>query len=109
MCSVILSAFTISGALASMIFTDIVGYSAAICTTLAFLPQAIQIFRTKNTDSLSLIMYIVFTVGVLLWLCYGVLIQNKVVIFANTVTLIFALFILVTKITNELKAERWGA
>ena len=50
---------------------ETLGYIAAFCTTSSFLPQAILTIRTKDTESLSLGMYSLFTTGVILWLIYG--------------------------------------
>lgn len=72
----------------------IIGSTAAVCTTIAFLPQALKIIRTKHTKDLSLGMYIIFSAGMLLWLCYGVMIRELPIIFANAVTLIFTVTIL---------------
>ena len=77
---------------------DIIGYFAAILTTLSFLPQAINTIKTKDTSGISLIMYSMFTIGVLGWLIYG-FIKNDIPIFiANLVTLSLAGVILSLKI-----------
>jgi MtN3 and saliva related transmembrane protein len=76
----------------------LIGLAAATCTTLAFLPQAIKVIRTKQTQDLSLVMYSVFTMGVFLWLVYGILVRDVPLIIANTVTLILAAIILIMKI-----------
>jgi MtN3 and saliva related transmembrane protein len=76
----------------------VIGLIAAACTTFAYVPQAIKIIKTKDTKSLSLIMYVIMTVGIMLWLSYGILLKDLPIIIANTVTLIFAGIILVLKI-----------
>jgi MtN3 and saliva related transmembrane protein len=81
-----------------MVLVDAVGYFAASCTTLAFLPQAVKALRDKDTKSLSLGMYVLFTVGVGLWLAYGILKDDYVITLANAITIILSLAILVTKI-----------
>lgn len=73
----------------------IVGSVAAICTTIAFVPQAIKIIHTKHTQDLSPGMYTIFSSGVALWLCYGIMLREMPIILANGVTLIFTLTILV--------------
>ncbi len=83
----------------------IIGLTAAACTTAAFIPQAIKVIRTKDTRSLSLPMYIIFTVGVLLWLVYGILVKDIPVMAANVVTLTFSLVILVSIIIYRKKAD----
>ena len=77
---------------------SIVGYVAAICTTISFLPQAIKIIKTKNTSGISVVMYSLFTVGTLLWLLFGIFTNNFPVIIANAITLLFAITILYYKI-----------
>ncbi|MDD5274544.1 MAG: SemiSWEET transporter [Methylovulum sp.] len=79
---------------------DLIGYLAAALTTASFLPQAILTIKTKDTDSLSLSMYTLFTLGVLCWLIYGVYLSNKAIIIANAITFILAASILSFKIYN---------
>jgi len=81
---------------------ETIGYLAATLTTASFLPQAILTIRTKDTKSLSLSMYSLFTLGVFCWLIYGVYISNKAIIFANAVTLALSASILSFKIYNVL-------
>ena len=80
--------------------TDIVGSVAATLTTIAFLPQAIQVIKTKSTRDISLTMYLVFTAGVGFWLTYGILLGALPIIVGNVVTLILALIVLVMKIKH---------
>lgn len=89
-----------------MSITDFLGFTAAFCTTISFLPQAIKVIKTRDTTSLSLAMYIIFTLGLGLWLAYGIVKPDMAIITANVVTLVFAFIILGTKIANELKSAR---
>jgi MtN3 and saliva related transmembrane protein len=77
---------------------ETVGGVAAVCTTLCWLPQSIKIIREKRTEGISLITQSVFTLGTALWATYGVLLNNRPVLYANSVTLVFALIILILKI-----------
>lgn len=77
---------------------DLIGIAAAILTTVSFLPQIIRIHRTHHTTDLSLFMYIIFTIGVALWLLYGISIRSLPVIAANCVTLALAGYIIIMKI-----------
>jgi len=81
-----------------MNFTTIIGYLAALGTTISFLPQAVKTIQTKNTSGISLPMYALFTLGTLFWLIYGVSIGSYQVSIANAITLIFASIILAYKI-----------
>ena len=76
----------------------ILGLIAAAFTTLSFLPQAIKAIKTKNTKDLSLVMYSIFTIGVLLWLIYGVLVKDLPIIVSNAITFVLAVVILIMKI-----------
>lgn len=79
---------------------DFIGYCAALLTTFSFLPQAILTLKTRDTKTLSLSMYSMFTLGVCGWIVYGALRMDWVIISANAVTLAFALMILSVKIYN---------
>lgn len=81
-----------------MDWIKIVGYIAAASTTIAFLPQAIQTIKTKDTKSISLGMYILFTFGVLMWLIYGIANTDWPIIIANAITLLLAIVILFYKV-----------
>lgn len=77
---------------------DTIGSVAAALTTLSFVPQALKTFKTRDVSGISLGMYTAFTLGVALWLVYGILIGAWPVIIANAVTLVLALAILVMKL-----------
>jgi MtN3 and saliva related transmembrane protein len=81
-----------------MTLTDLVGTLAAVLTTVSFLPQALHTFRTKDVRGISLGMYSAFTLGVALWLVYGLLLGAWPVVIANCVTLALAAAILVMKL-----------
>jgi len=78
--------------------TDAIGYLAATLTTAAFIPQAWLTWKTKRADGVSLGMYSIFTLGVALWLIYGLVIGAWPIVVANAITLALALFILVMKL-----------
>ena len=65
----------------------ILGFVAATLTTLAFLPQTIHSWKTRDLSGISLSMYSLFTVGVILWIIYAAMIRNWPVLMANVVTL----------------------
>jgi MtN3 and saliva related transmembrane protein len=87
------------------ISAELIGYLAASLTTSSFLPQAIKTIKTRDTESLSLGMYTLFTLGVLLWLIYGLYIANKAIIIANAVTFMLAAMILGFKIYNHFRSK----
>ncbi|HZB62425.1 MAG TPA: SemiSWEET transporter [Microvirga sp.] len=77
---------------------QILGFTAALLTTLCWLPQALRTIRTKDTKSLSLLTQSAFTLGVALWLAYGVFTGDAPIIFANSVTICLVSLILVLKL-----------
>ena len=79
---------------------ELIGYIAASLTTLSFAPQAIHTLRTRDTHALSLTMYAMFALGVLMWLIYGIMRGDWVIITANVLTELLALPILTMKIIN---------
>ena len=80
---------------------NFIGYFAAICTTVAFVPQVIKVAETGNTDGISLYMYIIFMFGILAWFTYGVMIKSYEIIFANIITTPLAIYILYYVIKNN--------
>lgn len=75
-----------------------IGIAAAVLTTTAFAPQAIQAWRTRSTKDVSLAMFSLMVSGIVLWLVYGLLINDLPLIVANAITLVLAGSILVAKI-----------
>ena len=75
-----------------------IGYTAAACTTLAFVPQVLKILRERSTDDISASMYVVYVVGVALWLAYGILAAAWPIILANAATLCLAVTVLWMKL-----------
>jgi MtN3 and saliva related transmembrane protein len=76
----------------------LVGLIAAVLTTFAFVPQVIRAWRTRSTRDISLVTFIAFTVGIVLWLTYGALIRDLPLLAANAVSLLFAATILYFKL-----------
>ena len=81
-----------------MLLSDWIGTFAACLTTASFVPQAWHTFRTRDVSGISLGMYSLFTVGVALWLVYGILLVAWPIIIANAITPSLALMILVMKL-----------
>jgi MtN3 and saliva related transmembrane protein len=76
---------------------SLVGYIAAFCTTAAFIPQVILVWRTRSASGVSMGMYSAFCFGVFLWLCYGIAIQAWPIAINNAITLVLASSVLVMK------------
>ena len=77
---------------------DGTGYTATALGSLGLLPQIFKNLRTRSTEDLNLTMYIVYCVGVLFWLAYGVLRHSGPMIAANSITITFALVTLIQKV-----------
>ena len=77
---------------------DWIGSVAATLTTTAFIPQAIQVWRTRHTKDISLGMYVIFTSGVALWAIYGWLIASWPVMAANVLTFLLGGSVLAMKL-----------
>ncbi|MFD2586486.1 SemiSWEET family sugar transporter [Croceitalea marina] len=77
---------------------EILGLIAAALTTSSFIPQVYKAWKFKSTKDISLTMYMVFIIGTVLWLIYGIAINSLSVMVANTITTVFALFIIIAKI-----------
>ena len=77
-----------------------IGYAAAALTSAAFIPQAVMTIRTRDTRGISRGMYIMFVVGIVCWLAYGVALRSGPMILANLVSLSLAAIILVLKLRH---------
>jgi MtN3 and saliva related transmembrane protein len=83
-----------------MLDSSSVGFIAAVSTTLSFVPQVVQSYRSRDVSGISLGMYSFFTFGVGLWLVYGLMTRDWPVIIANALTLVLALSILALKMAS---------
>ncbi len=81
-----------------MDWVEVIGFLAAFLTTASFVPQAWLTFRTRDVSGISLGMYSAFTIGVALWLVYGVVLKAWPLIVANSITLSLAVAILTMKL-----------
>ena len=76
----------------------LIGFAAATCTTVAYAPQAIKVWKTRSTGDISLGMFLVMVLGLALWLIYGLLSGDGPLIASNAVTMLLAGGILVMKL-----------
>jgi MtN3 and saliva related transmembrane protein len=84
-------------------FVELLGIIAGTLTTISFLPQLVKIVKNKSAKDVSLLMFLIFTLGIFLWLVYGILTLTLAIIIANSVTIILALSILILKIKYDRK------
>ena len=82
-------------------WTEYIGLAAGTFTTAAYLPQVYKTWRTKAVEDISLTMYWSLTLGIFLWLIYGICIRALAVILANGVSLALTLGILRLKIVYD--------
>lgn len=76
----------------------LIGFTAATCTTVAYAPQAIKVWKTRSTGDISLGMFLVMVLGLALWLLYGLLSGDAPLVAANAITMVLAGGILVMKL-----------
>jgi len=82
------------------------GYLAAFCTTIAFIPQAVKVYKTKQTKDISLGMFSLLIAGFVLWLWYGIILLSYPIILANAVTILIAIYIIIVKIKLDVLASK---
>ena len=82
-------------------FPEAIGGVAAVCTTVAFAPQLVRVWRLRRADEISLATFLLFSAGTVFWIGYGLLIGSIPVILANVGILVLALAILVLKVKWE--------
>ncbi|HEV2215891.1 MAG TPA: SemiSWEET transporter [Terracidiphilus sp.] len=83
----------------------VVGTTAAVCTTISFVPQLVHVVRRKSARDISLAMFLLFVFGTICWLLYGIGIGSLQVTVANAVTLALALAILVLKLIYDRRPD----
>lgn len=84
-----------------MDWINIVGITAGTLSAITFLPQVIKTWRMKAAGELSLMMILLITSGVSLWILYGLLLENYVIIITNSVVFILSLFLIYFKLNYK--------
>ena len=88
-----------------MSLVTLLGLIAAFCTTVSYIPQIKKIWMTGETHDISLKMFLILSTGIALWILYGVLQRDAVIILANSVSLAFLCAILFFKIRNVIRGR----
>jgi MtN3 and saliva related transmembrane protein len=83
-----------------MTLVTLIGLAAAFCTTVSYVPQLKKIWQTNETQDISLKMFLLLWAGIALWIVYGVMQGDAVIILANSVSLAFLSAILFFKLRN---------
>ena len=76
----------------------VIGFMAAALTTSSFLPQVIKAYKTRHTEDISILMYLILVFGIGLWLLYGIMISDLPIIAANGVTLVLVCSVFALKL-----------
>lgn len=84
----------------------LLGFMAGTLTTVAFIPQLIQVYQTKSARDISYPMFFIFIMGILSWIAYGVSIRELPIIVTNSITFIVATAILVLKLKYDAAYKR---
>ena len=85
------------------IIGEFFGYLAGICTAIVFLPQSIQTIKTKDVRGISIVSYIIYCIGMLSWIAYGIYLHSLQMMIFNGISLFFAAFILYIVITQRMQ------
>jgi MtN3 and saliva related transmembrane protein len=88
-----------------MSLITLIGLVAAFCTTISYIPQLKKIWDTGETHDISLKMFLILAAGIALWVVYGVLKSDAVIILANCVSLALLSAILFFKIRNVIRGR----
>jgi MtN3 and saliva related transmembrane protein len=96
--------FIAQTARAALLPVEDLGFAAAFCTTIAFVPQLVRVVRRRSAKDVSLPTFLLFSIGVFLWLIYGIDIGSRPVIASNSVTLVLSLGILILKLRYDREA-----
>ncbi len=88
------------------VWIERIGFMAATCTTIAFVPQLMRVLKLKSARDVSLPTFLLFSVGVFLWLVYGLYAGSKPVIASNMVTLVLSLSILALKLKYDREGDK---
>jgi MtN3 and saliva related transmembrane protein len=87
-----------------MNFTTVIGLLAAFCTTVSYVPQLKKCWDTGSAGDLSFKMFSTLAVGIALWIVYGVMRSDMVIILANSVSLLLLLGILAFKVREKFRS-----
>ncbi len=83
------------------LFINIVGYSAAICMVMGYLPQAIHTIRTRETDGIAMPTFLLLGLGSILFVIQGLLLHNWPLVITNVITTVCSAIVFGIKIYND--------
>ncbi len=76
---------------------QMLGLTAGTITSITFLPQVIQIWKTKSAKDISMPMLCLLMIGVSMWLIYGIIAQDAAIIYTNSMVLTMSLIMVFFK------------
>ncbi|ADQ78408.1 glutathione synthetase [Paludibacter propionicigenes WB4] len=88
-----------------MTSVETVGFFASVLSVLNQFPQAIKVFKSKDTHSISLVMYCIVVVCITMWLVYGIMLRDAPLIWANALSLLPITYIFIMKLSNTIKGK----
>ncbi|MEO5563586.1 MAG: SemiSWEET transporter [Chitinophagaceae bacterium] len=80
---------------------DILGYSAGVVTAVTFLPQVIKTWKEKSAKDISLMMFVIAIVNEIMWIAYGILLNNWIIILTNSILMVMASIIIYFKLNYK--------
>lgn len=80
---------------------DILGLAASVFTTSSQIPQAIRTYKTRDVSGISLPTYVIITIGLMLWLTYGIIKNDLPLIVANSTMVLLTFAIAMMKVVFE--------
>lgn len=83
------------------IIAEALGYLAGICTAIVFLPQSLQTIKSRNVSGLSVFTYIIYCIGMISWILYGIYLHSIQMMLFNAISLFFAAIVLYLIITDK--------
>ena len=87
------------------LIAETIGYVGGLCTAFCFMPQTLKTIRTKDVQSLSLVSYILYCIGILSWVLYGFYVHSVQMVVFNSISLFFAGYILIMIIKYKGKSR----
>ncbi len=86
------------------LIAETIGYIGGLCTAFCFMPQTLKTIRSKNVQGLSLISYVLYCIGILSWVLYGIYVHSIQMVVFNSISLFFAGYILIMILIYRKKA-----
>jgi MtN3 and saliva related transmembrane protein len=80
---------------------EILGTSAGCFTIMAFLPQVCKTYKTKSAKGVSIHMFIIYSISILLWIAYGILLDKQVIYIPNMIIFVLSITQIILKVRYD--------